>query len=116
MKVLYFIDSYERWVITLEGIDGMLRYGREHGQEFVIEVVAVAISVMGIIRNVAQLSGWYDTMMSLSERGVTFSACRDALMKFNSEGALLCEFASVVTSGVTEASRRQIEGYALIKL
>lgn len=115
MKAVFFIDSYERWAITLESMEAMLKYSREFGRTHTIEVVSISISVMGLVRNVAVLAGWYERMLALSEAGVVFSVCRDSLMKFNSEGALLCEFANVVVSGVVEAVRRQSEGFAYIK-
>lgn len=115
MKVLFYIDEYERWPIALESIHAVIKYGRENNKFFTIEVIANNISVMGLIRSIAQQSGWYGAMLEMYEKGVVFSACRNALLKFNSEGALLCEFISIVPSGTVETIRRQNEGYAYIK-
>ena len=114
MKALFFIDSYERWGITLESINSVIRYCREHKKSMTIEVVANSIAVMGLVRSVAQQSGWYNIMQSMHEWGVMFAACRDALLKYNSENALLCEFTVIVPSGTAEAIIRQAEGYSFI--
>ncbi len=115
MKVLFHIDSEDKWQMVLDNVGNMLTYGEEKGTIFHVEVVANGIAVRGLLLPEAQKEGWYPRMEELSKKKVVFAACRNALAKFRPENVPLCPFTEEVPAGVVEIAMKQEEGYSYIK-
>lgn len=123
-KVLFHVNESGRWQRVLVNITNFLNdVGQENADT---EVVAngEAVSVFG---NRCLLAGGdgqccgtangslVEQMKKLSEMGVNFVACRNALRGQSINEDSVPNFLTVVPAGITEIARKQAEGYAYIK-
>lgn len=119
MKVIYHVDEMERWPLTLGNVRNMAAYYREHGESFVIEVLANAAAVKaycgGSANAACGTTDLMDDMSGLSEGGIVFTACSNALKANSIKPDQLYPFVKVVPAGVVELAERQAEGYAYIR-
>lgn len=123
-KVLFHIDESDRWQRVLVNITNFLN---DVGQgNAAVEVVANGEAV-SVFRSSCLLTGEggqccgpatgavMEQMKQLSETGVNFAACRNALKAQSIDEGSLPDFVTVVPAGITEIVRKQAEGYAYIK-
>ena len=127
LEVLFHVNESGRWQIVLVNIANFLNDVGQGNAD--IEVVAngEAVSIFG---NRCLLAGGegqgascgttangslVEQMKKLSEMGVNFIACRNALKGQSIEEDSLPNFLTVVPAGITEIARKQAEGYAYIK-
>lgn len=124
LKVLFHIDESDRWQRVLVNITNFLN---DVGQgNAAVEVVANGEAV-SVFRSRCLLAGsggqccgpatgsLTEQMKKLSEIGVNFAACRNALKAQSIDERSLPDFVTVVPAGITEIARKQAEGYAYIK-
>lgn len=123
-KVLFHVNESGRWQRVLVNITNFLNdVGQENAY---IEVVAngEAVSVFGnrclLAGDDGQCCGTangslVEQMKKLSEMGVNFVACRNALRGQSINEDSVPNFLTVVPAGITEIARKQAEGYAYIK-
>ncbi|MGQ9512633.1 DsrE family protein [Thermodesulfitimonas sp.] len=123
LKVLFHIDESNRWQRVLVNTTNFLN---DVGQgNAAVEVVAngEAVSVSrssclptGSGQCCSPVTGSLrEQRKKLSEAGVNFAACRNALKAQSIDEGSLPDFVTVVPAGITEITRRQAEGYAYIK-
>ncbi|BCV21100.1 DsrE family protein [Moorella sp. Hama-1] len=126
LKVLFHVNESGRWQRVLVNISNFLNDVGQGNAD--IEVVAngEAVSIFG---NRCLLAGGdgqgascgtangslVEQMKKLSEMGVNFVACRNALKGQSIDEDSLPNFLTVVPAGITEIARKQAEGYAYIK-
>lgn len=124
LKVLFHIDESDRWPRVLVNITNFLNDVGQGNAD--IEVVANGEAV-SVFRSRCLLAGGsgqccgpatgslMEQMKKLSETGVNFAACRNALKAQSIDERSLPNFVTVVPAGITEIARKQAEGYAYIK-
>ena len=112
MKVIYNIDETDRWPLVLGNVKNMNAYYKEAKESCMIEVLANSAAVEGY----ALSSPEHETAMkTLSEEGIRFAACGNALKGTGLTKDDIFDFVTVVPAGVVELAERQAEGYAYIR-
>jgi len=128
LKAIFHIIETERWQRTLNNVNNFIK---DSGQDnVIIEVVANGAAVAAFFRNHCSLEENKPTgaascgiekadlvgeMKRLSQMGVGFTACRNALKMHDLDEKSLPGFVSVVPAGITEIIKKQTEGYAYYK-
>jgi len=122
LKVLFHINESDRWQRVLVNITNFLNDAGQGNAEVVANGEAVSV-----FRNSCLPTGGggrccgpatgalMEQMKQLSEMGVNFAACRNALKAQSIDEGSLPDFVTVVPAGITEIARKQAEGYAYIK-
>lgn len=111
-KVIFHIDELNKWKPVLGNVgnllDGMPK------EDLIIEVLAnsEAVTYYDATQGQEDLN---QSMDQLTQRGVKFTACNNALNAFVIQKDNLLHFVEVVPAGVVELVIRQSEGYAYIK-
>lgn len=126
LRVLFHVNEPGRWQRVLGNITNFINDVGQGNAD--IEVVAngEAVSVFGNKCLLSQSNdeggscgavngAVMDQMEQLSEKGVKFVACRNALKAQLIDEDGLPAFVVVVPAGITEIARKQTEGYAYIK-
>lgn len=112
-KVVFHIDELNKWNLTLKNVKNLLdAIGSDN---FIIEVLANAEAVKAYILNKEDELNIMQLMKNLSERGIKFIACNNALKAFNIKQEDLINFVHIVPVGVLELVKKQTEGYGYIK-
>ena len=112
MKVIYHVDEMERWPLTIGNVKNMVAFYEEQGEAFTIEVLANAAAVAAYRRTETKGA---DERKRLSDAGVIFAACSNALKANGLAREDLYDYVTVVPAGVVELAKRQSEGYAYIR-
>lgn len=112
MKVIYHIDEMERWPLVLGNVKNMVAYYQEQEEDYTIEVLANSAAVLGYGIAAPEHES---AMKNLSDKGVVFAACRNAMKGNGMAEADLLGFVTVVPAGVVELAAKQAEGYAYIR-
>lgn len=66
MKILFHIDTHERWGVLLHQIHNTLRDAQNRVEDVDIQVVAVGTGVIALQQPVAENLGFIDNMRELS--------------------------------------------------
>jgi uncharacterized protein len=113
-KVVFHVDEVSKWKLTLVNVRNFVD---DIGDaEYFIEIVANAEAVIIFADNRSENT--YDLleeMKFLISKGVTISACRNALKANAIDEKRLPEFISIVPAGVTRLAVLQRQGYSYIK-
>lgn len=109
VRVVFHVSESQLWPRALKNIYNFLRDVGD--QNAVVEVVANALGVNGYFTD----DEVKKKMMTLAERGVLFTACRNALRDQGLSEENLPPFVQVVPAGISELVKKQKEGYAYIK-
>ncbi|WP_027357002.1 DsrE family protein [Desulfofundulus thermocisternus] len=124
LKVLFHVNESDKWQRALVNITNFLNDVGQGNAD--IEVVANGEAV-SVFKSGCLLTGGsgqccgtasgslMDQMKKLSEMGVSFVACRNALKAQSIDEESLPNLVTVVPAGITEIARKQTEGYAYIK-
>ena len=102
-------DEHETW----DGILGNVKNAREALKDVEIAVVAHAKGI-GIMTK--KNKKFQDQMKELSQRGVSFLACKNTMESKNIDAKELLSFVSMVDSGVAEVIRKQKDDWAYVKV
>lgn len=112
LKVLFHVSDNEIWPKAITNVTNFLKDVGPKGAE--VEVVA----------NAAAVNTFYQTeekkellakMAQLTDAGVVFKACRNALRAFALDESQRPNFVEVVPAGITELVKKQAEGFGYIK-
>lgn len=112
-KVIFHIDELNKWNLTLKNVSNLL--DAIDGENFNIEVLANSEAVKEYILNKEVELNTMELMKNLSDRGIKFIACNNALKAFNIKQEDLINFVHIVPVGVLELVKKQTEGYGYIK-
>ncbi|GAW91772.1 DsrE family protein [Calderihabitans maritimus] len=126
LKVLFHVNESNRWQVVFGNINNFINdIGPQNAD---IEVLAngEAVSIFGNkcsqVGDVSQgpscgtVEGApVNQLKKLSEMGVKFVVCRNALKAESIDEDSLPAFVVVVPAGITEIAKKQAEGYAYIK-
>lgn len=116
MNVLLHINQLDRWNIVISDLRALLDGCTEEDRPLQIQVVAAGESVRALIQTEAEERGRLDASLQfLSQQGVTFTACGNALEKYCIAPDTLLPFVTTVPSGAVELARRQLAGWAYLK-
>jgi uncharacterized protein len=111
-KVIFHIDELNKWKLLLSNVSNLLK--SLDNNKYLVEVLANAEAVKYYDIN-QSLETDINIMEQLSEKGVKFVACNNALTAYNLlQKDLIC-FADIVPAGVIELIVKQSEGYSYIK-
>ncbi len=108
MKVVFHINQLAKWESVLSSINNLLASGS--GQVKSIEVVAVGESVKVFVE-----TNYLIPMHELTEKGILFSSCNNALVAHDINKEELPPFIQVVPAGVLRLVELQAADYAYIK-
>lgn len=113
-KVVFHIDEVSKWKLTLVNVKNFVEdiADAEYSIEIVANAEAVIIFADNRAENTEELVG---EMKFLISKGVTISACRNALRANVIAERSLPEFISIVSAGVTRLAILQRQGYSYIK-
>ena len=113
-KVVFHVDEVSKWKLTLVNVKNFLEdiADAEYSIEIVANAEAVIIFADNRAENTEELVG---EMKFLISKGVTISACRNALRANVIAERSLPEFISIVSAGVTRLAILQRQGYSYIK-
>ncbi|ABO49767.1 conserved hypothetical protein [Desulforamulus reducens MI-1] len=112
IKVLFHVSENEIWQKTIANITNYFKDVEENTVH--IEVVANAGAVASYFAN-QDRPQLLQQMEALAQRGVDFTACRNALSAHHLDEQSLPSFVRVVSGGITEIVNRQRKGYLYIK-
>lgn len=111
-KVIFHIDENAKWGLLLGNVENLL-IAAEPGH-ITVEIVANSEAVFGYVP--AKNDGRFTSAMArLHQKGVIFTACRNAMRGSNLTEKDLVPFAVPVPAGVMELAVRQAQGYSYIK-
>ena len=113
-KVVFHVDEVSKWKLTLVNVKNFVEdiADAEYSIEIVANAEAVIIFADNRAENTEELVG---EMKFLISKGVTISACRNALRANVIAERSLPEFISIVSAGVTRLAILQRQGYSYIK-
>ncbi|MCL4439710.1 MAG: DsrE family protein [Firmicutes bacterium] len=126
LKVLFHVNESTRWQMVLVNITNFLNDVGQGSADIEVLANGEAVSVLGNRCLLAEDGGQkascgigngslLDQMKKLSEAGVNFVVCRNALKSHSIVEENLPDFITVVPAGITEIVRKQTQGYAYIK-
>jgi len=110
-KAIFHVDETEKWDLTLRNVGNLVKYCKENGGEYHVEVLANAAAV----KELTLSSRHGDSIKALSEQNVAFVACQNALRGNAIDEKELLPFVSTVPAGMVELIVKQNEGYAYIR-
>ncbi len=113
-KVVFHVDEVSKWKLTLVNVKNFVEdiADAEYSIEIVANAEAVIIFADNRAENTEELVG---EMKFLISKGVTISACRNALRANVIAEERLPSFISIVPAGVTRLAILQRQGYSYIK-
>ncbi|MBC8529390.1 DsrE family protein [Christensenellaceae bacterium NSJ-44] len=111
MRVIFHVDEEEKWPLALGNVKNMVAYCRQNASAYEIEVVANSQAVL-TYRESGHLEA---EMQALSQQGVKFAACQNALRALGISQEELSGFVHPVPAGVVELAQKQAQGFAYIK-
>ena len=113
-KVVFHVDEVSKWKLTLVNVKNFVEDIAD--AEYFIEIVANAEAVIIFADNMAEnTEELVREMKFLISKGVTISACRNALRANVIAEESLPSFISIVPAGVTRLAILQRQGYSYIK-
>jgi len=124
LKVLFHINDSSKWQIVLVNITNFLNDVGQDNANIEVMINGEAVSIFKNRCLLARDDGLcygstngllLEQMKKLSEVGVNFVVCRNALKGQFIDEDSLPDFVTVVPVGITEIVRKQAEGYAYIK-
>lgn len=111
LKVIFHIDEMPKWGLLLTNVRNLVQAKGEAPAE--LEVVANSEAVK--LYEKARADSLLTAIGELSDRGVRFVACNNALKALGIKREQLLPGVSIVPAGVLELAEKQAEGYAYIK-
>lgn len=112
-KVIFHVDELNKWNLALKNTDNLL--DAINTNNFNIEILANAEAVKAYVSNNNTEINLRNKMKTLSDRGIKFVACNNALKTFNINKEDLNPFVHIVPVGILELVNKQIEGFSYIK-
>ncbi|UZT81288.1 DsrE family protein [Caproicibacterium sp. BJN0003] len=111
--VIFHIDEFQKWKLLLNNVKNLLLSYDNESSNISVEVLANSEAVKGYI----DISDSVDknSLEVLSQKGVTFAACNNALLAMDLSKEEIFSFVKIVPVGVRELINKQQEGYAYIK-
>lgn len=106
MKVLFHVDEYVMWDLTIRNLNNFIK---DVNEDFSLAVVANGDAVNGYLEEKL-----VDKMRMLS-KFVTFISCLNSMKKEHIEEGTLPDFVKIVPSGVVEIVKLEEQGYHYIK-
>lgn len=110
--VIFHIDEFQKWDLLLNNVKNLL-LSYDNTSSISIEVLANSEAVKGYIYSSDLVDK--NSLEILSQKGVIFAACNNALLGMNISKDQIFSFIKVVPVGVRELIDKQQEGYAYIK-
>lgn len=111
-KVLFHVSDNETWPKALTNITNFLKEVGTNGAKVEVVANASAVCTYYLIEEKKEL---IERMIELSNRGVIFKACRNALNANALNESQKPSFVQVVPGGITELVKKQEEGFSYIK-
>lgn len=110
-KVIFHIDELNKWKLLLTNVSNLLKAS---DNKYSVEVLANSEAVKYYDTS-QDLEADINTMEHLSEKGVKFVACNNAITAYDLKKNNLIHFVDIVPVGVLELVVKQSEGYFYIK-
>uniref|UniRef100_A0A7C5P8F6 Uncharacterized protein n=1 Tax=Thermodesulfobium narugense TaxID=184064 RepID=A0A7C5P8F6_9BACT len=112
LKVCFHVSKLEDWVVALKNINNFIN-DILNDYEYEIRVVANSAGVLILTSDLK--NELETTMKELSDKGIIFEFCNNALNFYKIDKGLVFDWAKVVKAGITEIVRLQSLGFAYIK-
>lgn len=110
-KAILHVNELNKWSATLANASNLLIDLADND----VEVIVLANGAAVRYYNTELTEMDSEKLAALSEKGVHFTACNNALTAQNLRKDVLYPFVNIVPAGITELVRKQHEGYAYIK-
>lgn len=110
-KVIFHVNELSKWETTLANVSNLLVDLANEAVEVIVLANGEAVRYYETESTEADV----EKLAALSQKGVHFTACNNALkaQKLNKE--VLLPYVNIVPAGITELVRKQQMGYAYIK-
>lgn len=112
LKAIFHVDEPEKWGLLLANVSNLLNDLGKDNIEIIVLANAAAVGNYVPDQDNDKVLTQLD---ELSQEGVIFKACRNALAANKIDEVILPKVIEVVPAGVTELVRKQAEGYGYIK-
>lgn len=112
IKVIFHIDELNKWNLTLKNANNLLNAIESNKTDIIILANSEAVKLYNLNN---ALTTEITVMKELSDKGVKFIACNNALNAYGIKKENLMYFIDIVPAGVLELINKQAEGYAYIK-
>jgi intracellular sulfur oxidation DsrE/DsrF family protein len=112
LRVCFHISKLEDWTVAVKNINNFINDTLGEN-EYDIRVVANSAGVLMLTSNLR--SELETAMKELSDKGVIFEFCNNALNFYKIDTGLVFNWAKVVRAGITEIVKLQELGFAYIK-
>lgn len=112
-KVIFHVDEFNKWNLVLKNVNNLL--DAIDNSNFDIEILANSEAVKIYVSNDENEKNVRNIMETLSDRGIKFVACNNALKAFNIKKEDLITCVHIVPVGILELVNKQIDGYSYIK-
>jgi intracellular sulfur oxidation DsrE/DsrF family protein len=112
LRICFHISKLEDWVVAVKNINNFIS-DISGENEYEIRVVA---NSAGVLILTSDLKGELEAAMKeLSDKGVIFEFCNNALNFYKIDTGLVFSWAKIVKAGITEIVKLQKLGFAYIK-
>ncbi len=112
LKVCFHISKLEEWTVAVKNINNFIN-DISGESEYDIRVVA---NSAGVLILTSDLRGELENpMKDLSDKGVMFEFCNNALNFYKIDTGLVFNWAKIVRAGITEIVKLQDLGFTYIK-
>lgn len=125
LRLVIHVNEPERWLIALGNITNFLNDVGDENAEVIVVANGAGIrgyagepakaDVQGEACVIGSQTANLATMKALNDRGVSFTACSNALDAQGIKREEIPDFIKVIPAGMTEMVKRQMEGFAYIK-
>lgn len=112
-KVVFHIDEMQKWKLLLHNAKNLLSSYADPASETAVEVLANGEAVQAYVFGFD--NSLESHMQALSDSGVAFVACNNALAGYRISKEQLISFVIIVPAGVRELVDKQTDGFAYIK-
>lgn len=113
-QVIFHIVDIEKWSAVLNNVSNLLKDQQDTDNQLEIEVLVNGASVR-YLDSTNDSTIDEEELTRLNEQGVKFVACNNSLTANKITQDSLFPMVSVVSAGVSELVRKQLDGYAYIK-
>ncbi len=112
LKAIFHVDEPEKWGLLLANVSNLLGDVGEDNIHIIVLANSVAVKNYVPKEENDKILAQVD---ELSQKGISFKACRNALAGSQIDEKILPKTIEVVPAGVTELIKKQADGYGYIK-
>ncbi|MFT8399914.1 MAG: DsrE family protein [Lentilactobacillus diolivorans] len=109
-QVVFHIDELGKWGHALGNVKNLMRYAKAQQMSYQIVVLVNGNAIMGYLVANIRIA-----IKSLTEQGVQFHACNNAMNSHGVKANQLPENVEIIPAGVVDLIALQERGFAYVK-